>query len=206
VTLVGRNGAGKSTILNAISGLLPIRDGRVVIENQPIRGWQPHRIVERGVVQVPEGRRVFPRMTAWENLTLGAFTRWRDPAVSEDLERIYELFPILHDRRRQLAGSLSGGEQQMLAIARALMSRPRLLMLDEPSMGLAPLVAQKIMRTLMEINRAGTTLLLVEQSARAALEVASRAYVLDAGRVVSSGAAATMLTDDHVRSIYLGEG
>ena len=205
VSLIGGNGAGKTTTLNAISGLLPIAEGRVLLEGREIQGRPPHEIVELGVVHVPEGRRVFPRMTVWENLAVGAFARPRDPRVPEDLERVYRLFPILKERADQLAGTLSGGEQQMLAIGRALMARPRLLMLDEPSMGLAPLVSRAILATLQEINRAGTTIVLVEQNARAALEVASRAYVLETGEVVLSGEGRALLRDDQVRKAYLGE-
>jgi len=205
VGLIGSNGVGKTTTLNAISGLLPIAGGRILFEGQPIHGLAAESIVERGVVQVPEGRRVFQRMTVQENLQLGAFTRPRDPDVPKDLEGMYRLFPILEERREQLAGTLSGGEQQMLAIARALMARPRLLMLDEPSMGLAPLMVAKIFATLREINRSGTTILLVEQNAHAALNLAHSAYVLETGMVTLSGKGEALLRDERVRRTYLGE-
>jgi branched-chain amino acid transport system ATP-binding protein len=205
VSLVGSNGAGKTTTLNAVSGLLPVADGRISFEGRSIHGLAPEAIVELGIVHVPEGRRIFRRMTVWENLDLGAFTRIRDRDVCRDLERVYRLFPILLERRDQLAGSLSGGEQQMLAIGRGLMARPKLLMLDEPSMGLAPLMTQKIFEVLLEINGAGTTILLVEQNARAALRLASRSYVLETGVVTLSGSGAELLDDERVRKTYLGE-
>lgn len=214
VALVGGNGAGKTTTLRTISGLLRPSSGEVRFDGEPIHRLLAHHIVELGVAHAPEGRRIFPRMTVLENLELGAFTRQPGrrfrPALSGDglqgdLERIFELFPVLAERRVQLAGTLSGGEQQMLAIGRALMSHPRLLMLDEPSMGLAPLVTQRILTTLEELRRQGTTILLVEQNAQAALSLADRAYVIETGRVVLTGGGAQLLADPEVRKAYLGE-
>lgn len=205
VALIGANGAGKTTTLRTISGLLRPGAGEVRFDGEPIHHVAAHRIVERGIAHAPEGRRIFPRMTVLENLDLGAFTRRSGDGLQGDLERIFALFPVLAERRLQVAGTLSGGEQQMLAIGRALMSQPRLLMLDEPSMGLAPLVTQRILTTLEELRRQGTTILLVEQNAQAALSLADRAYVIETGRVVLSGTGAQLLADPQVRKAYLGE-
>jgi branched-chain amino acid transport system ATP-binding protein len=204
VTLIGTNGAGKTTTLRTISGLLPPSGGSIRFQGRRIDGVPAHRIVELGVAHAPEGRRIFPRMTVAENLMLGAYAR-RDGAVGSDLQRVYELFPVLAERRRQAAGTFSGGEQQMLAIGRALMSRPKLLMLDEPSMGLSPLMMQRIMATIRELVAQGTTILLVEQNAQAALELAHRGYVLEVGRIVLSDTGRQLLGNEQVRKAYLGE-
>ncbi|MFN2555493.1 MAG: ABC transporter ATP-binding protein [Nitriliruptorales bacterium] len=204
VALIGANGAGKTTTLRTISGLLRPKAGEVRFGAEAIHHLPAHRVVERGIAHAPEGRRIFPRMTVLENLELGAFTR-RSDGLRDDFERIFALFPVLADRRQQVAGTLSGGEQQMLAIGRALMSQPRLLMLDEPSMGLAPLMTQRILTTLEELRGQGTTILLVEQNAQAALSLADRAYVIETGRVVLSGTGAQLLADAQVRKAYLGE-
>ena len=206
VTLIGGNGAGKTTTLRTISGLLRPTAGSVVFEGQPIHHLPAHEIVERGIAQAPEGRRIFPRMTVLENLELGAFSRSDPPTeVKADLDRVFELFPVLEERRAQSAGTLSGGEQQMLAIGRALMSRPRLLMLDEPSMGLSPIMMERITSTLKELEAQGTTILLVEQNAQAALSLADQGYVMETGRIVLSGTGAELLRDEQVRKAYLGE-
>jgi len=203
VTLIGGNGAGKTTTLRAISGLLRPAGGSIVFDGQPIDETPAHEIVERGVAQSPEGRRIFPRMSVRENLDLGAFIRTGD--ISDDLTRVYELFPVLQERRNQAAGTLSGGEQQMLAMGRALMSRPRLLMLDEPSMGLSPIMMQRIFSTVKELKEAGTTILLVEQNAQAALRLADYGYVIETGRIVLSDSGAALLENEEVRKAYLGE-
>jgi branched-chain amino acid transport system ATP-binding protein len=204
VTLIGTNGAGKTTTLRTISGLLPLTGGSISFAGKRIDGVPAHRIVERGLAHAPEGRRIFPRMTVEENLRLGAYAR-RDTGVPADLKRVYELFPVLEERRRQAAGTFSGGEQQMLAIGRALMSRPKLLMLDEPSMGLSPLMMQRIMSTIRELVTQGTTILLVEQNAQAALELAHRGYVLEVGRIVLADTGHQLLGNEQVRKAYLGE-
>ncbi|MFO7172661.1 MAG: ABC transporter ATP-binding protein [Bacillota bacterium] len=204
VTLIGANGAGKSTTLRAISGLVRIAGGQVVFEGRDITREKAHRIVALGIGHVPEGRRVFADMTVRENLELGAFLTPREK-VRENMERVFERFPRLRERQNQLAGTLSGGEQQMLAIGRALMNRPRLLLLDEPSMGLSPLLVQEIFEIIQEINAQGTTVLLVEQNANMALSIAHRAYVLEAGRIVLSGPAQELRDHPAVRSAYLGE-
>jgi branched-chain amino acid transport system ATP-binding protein len=204
VTLIGANGAGKSTALRSISRLLPARRGRIVYGGQEIGRLRPDEVVRLGIAQVPEGRRMLARQSVLDNLLLGAYTRSDSAAIQTDLEQQFHRFPVLAQRRRQLAGTLSGGEQQMLAIARALMSRPRLLLLDEPSLGLAPLVVRAIFGTIQELHRAGVTILLVEQNAHAALQIADRGYVLEAGRLAMSGPAASLLTDDRVRRAYLG--
>ena len=204
VTLIGANGAGKSTTLRSISRLLPARRGRIVYGGQEIGRLRPDEVVRLGIAQVPEGRRMLARQSVLDNLLLGAYTRSDSQAIQTDVEEQFQRFPVLARRRRQLAGTLSGGEQQMLAIARALMSRPRLLLLDEPSLGLAPLVVRAIFGTIKELHAAGVTILLVEQNAHAALEIADRGYVLEAGRLAMSGPAASLLTDDRVRRAYLG--
>ncbi|MGK4583835.1 ABC transporter ATP-binding protein [Kitasatospora sp. HPMI-4] len=204
-TLIGTNGAGKTTTLRTVSGLLRPTGGRITFDGRDLRAVPAHRIVSLGLAHSPEGRHIFPRMTIEENLLLGAFLR-RDPAgVTEDVERAYTLFPILGERRRQAAGTLSGGEQQMLAMGRALMSRPKLLMLDEPSMGLSPLMMQKIMATIVELKAGGTTILLVEQNAQAALSLSDHGYVMETGRIVLTGTGADLLHDESVRKAYLGE-
>jgi branched-chain amino acid transport system ATP-binding protein len=204
VTLIGANGAGKSTTIRTITGLLRPRRGQITLEGQRIEHLPPHQIVQRGVAQAPEGRRIFPRLTVRENLDMGAYTRSDPTGVRTDLEHVLELFPRLRERATQQGGTLSGGEQQMLAIARALMARPRVLLLDEPSMGLAPTMVEVIFDTIREINRQGTTILLVEQNALMALEVAHRGYVLQTGRVVLHDTAANLLQNPTVRKVYLG--
>lgn len=203
VTLIGANGAGKSTTLKTISGLLRTRTGEITFDGQDIRTTAPHRIVGMGLAHVPEGRRVFLSMTVEENLEMGAFTR---PVlgVSASLADVYQRFPRLQERRRQVAGTLSGGEQQMLAMGRALMSRPRLLMLDEPSMGLAPILVEQVFDIIRELHEAGTTILLVEQNARMALSIADRGYVLETGGVVLEGTGAELMQSDAVKKAYLG--
>lgn len=205
VTLIGANGAGKSTTLKSVSGIQPVTSGEILLEDEPIHLARPHEIVQKGISQAPEGRGIFPGMTVDENLAMGAYSRKDHKAISEDYERSYSLFPLLADRRNQPGGTLSGGEQQMLAIGRALMARPRVLLLDEPSMGLAPMLVQQIFSIIDEINRQGTTILLVEQNAQQALRRADRGYVLETGRVVLSGDAAELLANDSVRKAYLGE-
>lgn len=205
VTLIGANGAGKSSTLNCISGLVRADSGSVCFQGTDISNLPAHKIVAAGIVQVPEGRRVFANLPVEVNLQLGAYLRHRDRVgVASDMKYVYELFPRLHERRHQLAGTLSGGEQQMLAIGRGLMSSPTLLLLDEPSMGLAPLLVREIFRIIQEINASGTTVLLVEQNARMALSIADRAYVLETGRVVLSGEAQEVATMDEVKKAYLG--
>jgi branched-chain amino acid transport system ATP-binding protein len=204
VSLIGANGAGKSTTLRALAGLVPVAAGQALFDAVPLAGVPTHRRVGRGLALVPEGRGVFARLTVEENLLMGAYARADRPAMRQDLERAYALFPRLGERRSQTAGTLSGGEQQMLAIGRALMGRPRLLMLDEPSLGLAPLLVEKIFGTLQAVAAEGVTLLLVEQNARRALELADRAYVLESGRVALTGDAASLLADPRVRTAYLG--
>ncbi len=204
VVLVGANGAGKSTTLRAISGLVPCRSGEMLLEGKRIDGWSAHRLVQLGLIHVPEGRQVFPRMTVGENLDLGAFFCRDGHEVQRRLEWVLEVFPVLAQRRNQPAGTLSGGEQQMLAIGRGLMAEPRLLMLDEPSLGLAPAIVDGIFDVLVELNRQGTTLLLVEQNANVALSIADRGYVLETGTVVQHGRALELLDDEEVRRAYLG--
>jgi branched-chain amino acid transport system ATP-binding protein len=203
VTLLGANGAGKTTTLRTVSGLLHPTAGAVTFDGQRIDGLKAHEIVALGISHVPEGRRVFPRMSVLENLKMGAYLR--RGSLTNDLERVFTLFPVLKDRRTQDGGTLSGGEQQMLAIGRALMGKPRLLLLDEPSMGLAPLIVTRIFEILGEINSQGTTILLVEQNAAQALQLAGRGYVLETGAVVLNDNADALLSDDRVRSAYLGE-
>ena len=203
VTLIGSNGAGKSTTLRSISGLTPTSAGAVRFDDEEITLEPAQEIVDRGIALAPEGRHVFPRMTVRENLDLGAHRR-RGPEIAADLERVYTLFPRLEERQRQKAGMMSGGEQQMLAIGRALMARPRLLMLDEPSMGLAPILVERIYETIGEINRDGTTILLVEQNANYALDIAARGYVLETGRVALANDSRSLRDDPEVQRAYLG--
>ena len=204
VTLIGCNGAGKSTTLRAISGLLRPTAGTISFDGEAIGGVAPHLLVRRGIAHCPEGRGVFPQLTVEENLDLGAYVRHDRAAVKGDLEKALELFPRLRERFRQMAGTLSGGEQQMLAMARAMLARPRLLLLDEPSLGLAPQVVQTIFKVIREINAGGTTVLLVEQNAHMALRAAHRAYVIEVGRIVMEGPAAELERSDAVRKAYLG--
>src|SRR5919106_2994039 len=204
VALLGNNGAGKTTTLRALSGLIVPRSGDVRIDGQSITGVLPHEIVLRGLAHVPEGRRIFSSLTVAENLEMGAYSR-ADSAVRADLDRVFDLFPRLKERVTQVAGTLSGGEQQMLAIGRALMARPRLLLLDEPSMGLAPVLVEQIFETIGEVNRQGTTILLVEQNASMALSIAHRGYVLETGSIVLTGTAAALSENAEVRRVYLGE-
>lgn len=206
VTLLGANGAGKSTTLRAISGLIPIREGSLTFDGCPLNNMPAHKIVEQGIAHAPEGRHIFATLTVTENLNMGAYTLGSNKAaIAANRERVFKLFPRLEERRRQLGGTLSGGEQQMLTIGRALMASPRLLLLDEPSLGLAPLLVRLIFDTIREINAAGVTVLLVEQNARAALKIAHRAYVMETGRLTLSGSAAELLADERVRKAYLGE-
>jgi branched-chain amino acid transport system ATP-binding protein len=204
VTLIGANGAGKTTTLRAISGLVRPASGTIRFDGRDIGRLPPDQIVRAGISHSPEGRRVFPRMTVRENLELGAYTRTAKPEIAADLERVLEIFPRLKERYAQKAGTMSGGEQQMLAIARALMSRPRVLLLDEPSLGLSPKLVQTIFEVIRDINRRGTTILLIEQNARQALAVASRGYVLEVGRIAYAGAAAELAASEAVRAAYLG--
>ncbi|MFB7943983.1 ABC transporter ATP-binding protein [Kitasatospora phosalacinea] len=204
-TLIGTNGAGKTTTLRTLSGLLRPTSGKVLFDGRAIDTVPAHRIVALGLAHSPEGRHIFPRMTIEENLLLGAFLRRDAAGIAADVDRACTLFPILAERRKQAAGTLSGGEQQMLAMGRALMSRPKLLMLDEPSMGLSPLMMQKIMATIVELKAAGTTILLVEQNAQAALSLSDRAYVMTTGKITLSGTGAELLHDESVRRQYLGE-
>ena len=205
VTLIGANGAGKSTTLNTISGLHRPHAGRVCLDGEDLVAVPPHEIVRRGVVQVPEGRRIFGRLTVVENLEMGAYTQTDHAAIRGGVERTFELFPRLRERAGQVAGTLSGGEQQMLAIGRALMARPRILLLDEPSMGLAPILVEQIFDAVRDINRQGTTILLVEQNAYMALGVAARGYVLQTGAIVLAGASAELAANPEVKHAYLGE-
>ena len=205
VTILGNNGAGKTTTLKTISGLLIPRQGAILLADAPLNGVPAHEVVVRGVAHVPEGRRIFNRLSVHENLMMGAYLRTDGASVRADLGRVFELFPRLHERIGQVAGTLSGGEQQMLAIGRALMARPRLLLLDEPSMGLAPVLVEQIFAAIGDINRQGTTILLVEQNAAMALDVAHRGYVLETGRVVLEGTAAELAENADVRRAYLGE-
>ncbi|NLZ89186.1 MAG: ABC transporter ATP-binding protein [Clostridiales bacterium] len=203
VTLIGANGAGKTSILHAISGLIPYSADTVDFAQQSIKKTPAHTLVENGLVHVPEGRRVFASMSVMENLEMGAYTR-KDTQIERDLELVFKHFPRLKERTRQLAGTLSGGEQQMLAIGRALMSNPKLIMMDEPSMGLSPILVQEIFSIIVDINKTGTTVLLVEQNAHMALSIANRAYVLETGDIVKEGKAHDLLADDEVKKAYLG--
>jgi len=204
VTLIGANGAGKSTTLRAISGLLKPAAGRITFEGRPIHGRPPHEILALGVGHVPEGRQIFPDLTVWENLRLGAFREHGHRQVQERLEAVFAEFPVLRERARQLGGTLSGGEQQMLAIGRALMASPRLLMLDEPSLGLAPLYVERVVEIVKRLNAQGIAILLVEQRAQAALRIAERGYVLETGRIVLADAGARLLDNEDVKRAYLG--
>ncbi len=204
VCLIGANGAGKSTTLKAISGLVPAAAGRIRFDGQDIHGLPAQEILRRGIAHCPEGRRVFPYMTVDENLAMGAYVRSDHAAVASDLARVFEHFPILKERRRQAAGTLSGGEQQMLAIGRALMARPRLILFDEPSLGLAPTVVESVFGIIAGIQREGTTVLMVEQNAYMALRLASRAYVMETGRIVLEGPAHALSENEHVKRAYLG--
>ncbi|MDQ1000100.1 branched-chain amino acid transport system ATP-binding protein [Neobacillus niacini] len=204
VTLIGANGAGKSTLLKTISGLLKPKNGSILFEGQSISGKVAQSIVKQGLSHVPEGRRVFANMSVEENLELGAYLRKDKQGIKEDFEKVYNLFPRLLERRKQLSGTLSGGEQQMLAMGRALMARPKLLLLDEPSMGLAPLLVKTIFRIIEEINKSGTTILLVEQNANMALSIADRAYVIETGKIVLSGSSDELNQSDQIRMAYLG--
>jgi len=205
VTLIGANGAGKSTTLNSICGLYHPRSGSILFNGEPIHPLPPHTIVARGISQAPEGRGVFGRLTVTENLLMGAYTRNDKAAIQQDIQQVFEIFPRLEERRGQLAGTLSGGEQQMLAIGRSLMAKPRLLLLDEPSMGLAPILVETIFETIRTINSQGTTILLVEQNALMALSVAQRGYVLETGQIVLHDSAQVLQQNEMVRKAYLGE-
>lgn len=204
VALIGSNGAGKSTTLRTISGLMKPKSGRIMYDGEDITGVPAHKIVGKGLCQVPEGRHVFANLTVLENLELGAYLRTDKEGIAKDMEMVFEKFPRLLERKNQLSGTLSGGEQQMLAMARALMSRPKLLLLDEPSMGLAPLLIKEIFNIIKEINASGTTVLLVEQNANMALSIADKAYVLETGRITLSGTAAELASSEEVRKAYLG--
>ncbi len=205
VTLIGANGAGKSTTLRTVSGLVHPRQGTVTLEGERIDGLKPHTIVMKGVGQSPEGRKIFPRLTVTENLEMGAYSRSDRAQINRDMDYVFLLFPRLAERRHQLGGTLSGGEQQMLAIGRALMTHPRVLMLDEPSMGLAPILVETIFETIQKLNKEGTTILLVEQNAAKALQVAHRGYVIETGQIVIEDDAANLRKNEAVRKAYLGE-
>jgi branched-chain amino acid transport system ATP-binding protein len=205
VAIIGANGAGKTTTLMGISAIHPVSSGSIHFAGDEIAQRPPHDIVRRGLVQIPEGRKIFPRMTVLENLRLGAFSRPDGSTLRQDLDRVYALFPILRDRQRQSGGTLSGGEQQMLAIGRALMSRPRMILMDEPSMGVAPLLVRKIFETIVELNRQGMTILLVEQNARMALKIAHRGYVIETGRILFENTGSALLDDERVKKAYLGD-
>ena len=204
VTLIGANGAGKSTTLRTISGLVKAKSGSITYNNEQLLGKPINAILAAGIAQVPEGRRVFPDMTVLENLKIGAYLRNDKDGIERDLKRVYEIFPRLEERKNQIAGTLSGGEQQMLAMGRALMSRPKLLMLDEPSMGLAPILVEQIFDIIKNLHKAGTTILLVEQNAQAALSVADRGYVLETGKIVTTGTGAELLASPAIKKAYLG--
>ncbi|TKA10739.1 ABC transporter ATP-binding protein [Actinacidiphila oryziradicis] len=205
VTLIGTNGAGKTTTLRTLSGLLRPIGGRILFDGKPLEKVPAHKIVALGLAHSPEGRHIFPRLTIEENLKLGAYLRKDAEGIAKDIQRAYDLFPILGERKKQAAGTLSGGEQQMLAMGRALMSQPKLLMLDEPSMGLSPIMMQKIMQTIVELKASGTTILLVEQNAQAALSLADQGHVMEIGKIVLSGPGQELLHDESVRKAYLGE-
>lgn len=204
ISLIGANGAGKSTLLKSLSGLLPVTEGDIVYMGDSVLKWAPEKIVKEGMVHVPEGRRIFEGMSVYENLQLGAFTRRDKDQVAKEIDEMFEKFPILKERRNQDAHTLSGGEQQMLALSRALLSKPKILLLDEPSMGLAPLIVIQIFEIIKEINEQGTTILLVEQNAKAALEISDYAYILDSGQIQLHGEKEVLLNSDKIREIYLG--
>ncbi len=205
VALIGANGAGKTTILHTVTGLVPAKSGHIQFEGQDLLKTPSHKIVAMGMAHVPEGRRIFQQLSVYENLQLGAFTRRDKAEVAETLKMVYERFPRLEERKKQIAGTLSGGEQQMLAIGRALMSKPRIILMDEPSMGLSPLFVSEIFDIIQEINKAGTTVLIVEQNAKKVLSIANRAYVLETGKIILSGDAQSLMNDDSVKRAYLGE-
>ena len=205
IALIGANGAGKTSTLHTITGLLKARSGSVMFEGKELLKTPPHKIVEMGMAHVPEGRRIFQQLTVYKNLTLGAFTRKDKGAIDETLKMVYSKFPRLEERKKQVAGTLSGGEQQMLAMGRALMSKPKIVLMDEPSMGLSPLFVSEVFKIIEEIRAGGTTVLLVEQNAKKALEIADRAYVLETGKIVLSGDAKELMNNDSVKKAYLGE-
>ena len=205
VTLIGSNGAGKTTTLRSIHGILPPREGKIIFDGEEIQGTPAHDMIGKGIAQSPEGRKIFFRMTVLENLEMGAYHRNDRSEIQRDMDRVFDLFPRLKERIKQEAGTMSGGEQQMLAIGRSLMSRPKLLLLDEPSMGLAPVLVERIFETIREINQQGTTILLVEQNANVALDIATRGYVLETGKIVNSASAEDLREDPKVREAYLGE-
>jgi branched-chain amino acid transport system ATP-binding protein len=205
VTLIGSNGAGKTTTLRSIHGILPPKEGKIIFNGEEIQGTPAHDMIGKGIAQSPEGRKIFFRMTVLENLEMGAYHRNDRSEIRQDMDRVFDLFPRLKERTKQEAGTMSGGEQQMLAIGRALMSRPKLLLLDEPSMGLAPVLVERIFEIIREINNQGTTILLVEQNANVALEIATRGYVLETGKIVNSAPAEKLREDPKVREAYLGE-
>ena len=205
VTLIGANGAGKTTTMQSVIGLIPARNGQIIFDGEDITKTPCHKIVHLGMSQVPEGRRVFQELTVYENLMMGAFSQKKNNTFKEDLDRIYERFPRLAERRNQIAGTLSGGEQQMLAMGRALMSKPEIILMDEPSMGLSPLLVSEIFEIIKTINDNGTTVLLVEQNAKKALAIADRAYVLETGNIVLSGKASDLINDESIKKAYLGE-
>ena len=205
VTLIGANGAGKSTTLRAITGIVPVKSGTILYNGEDITGMDTQKVVERGIALVPEGRRVFANLTVLENLKIGAYLRKDTAQIQKDIEYIYKLFPRLEERSWQLAGTLSGGEQQMLAVGRAMMTRPRLIMMDEPSLGLAPLIVQSVFDIIREINRQGVTILLVEQNANMALKAANLGYVMETGRITMTGTGAELLENEEVKSAYLGK-
>ena len=204
VSLIGANSAGKSSMLNAISGLVPLAGGEILFEGKPIHSLPSHEIIELGIIQVPEGRRIFPYMSVRENLLMGCYSRRARPKSGETLQRVFELFPRLAERSSQLGESMSGGEQQMLAIGRGLMAGPKILMLDEPSLGLAPIVVETIFKVLQEVNRQGVTILLVEQNVKESLDISTRGYVLENGRISLEGAAKDLLENSHLKKAYLG--
>jgi branched-chain amino acid transport system ATP-binding protein len=205
VTLIGANGAGKTTTLMTICGFVPARQGDITFDGKSLRGQPAHEIVKRGLIQSPEGRKIFPRLTVEENLEMGAFTRRDRDAIAKDKERMFQLFPILAERRAQAGGTLSGGEQQMLAVSRAMMARPRLLLLDEPSLGLAPLIVARIFEVIKQLNEEGVTILLVEQNARMALKLAHRGYVMETGKIILHDNAKALLQNPSIQAAYLGE-
>jgi branched-chain amino acid transport system ATP-binding protein len=206
VTLIGANGAGKTTTLMSVAGVVKPRAGKISLDGKDVTGWAAEKLVPLGMAQSPEGRRIFPRMTVLENLEVGAYVRRDRAAIATDMKRVFEIFPILAERKQQAGGTLSGGEQQMLAIGRALMSRPKLLLLDEPSLGLAPLIVVKIFEVVKQLGAEGTTILLVEQNARSALRLANRGYVMETGSITTHGPAADLLADPRVQAAYLGDG